>query len=77
MIMYGSGSMASHSVMALRMEGELYIVESVGPTAGVRRTLYKDWISHHRSGITTFMPLSPESRAKFNVTGAIEFFNKT
>jgi len=27
-IMYGTGSHAGHSVMALRMDGELYIVES-------------------------------------------------
>lgn len=38
-IMYGSGSHAGHSVMALRMDGELYIVESQGawywPQAGI------------------------------------------
>jgi hypothetical protein len=38
-IMYGSGSHAGHSVMALRMDGELYIVESQGawywPQAGL------------------------------------------
>ena len=28
MIMYGTGSHSGHSVMALRMDGELYIVES-------------------------------------------------
>jgi hypothetical protein len=28
MIMYGTGSRSGHSVMALRFDGELYIVES-------------------------------------------------
>ena len=38
-IMYGTGSHASHSTMALRFDGELYVVESQDawywPTAGL------------------------------------------
>ena len=43
-IMYGSGAHISHSLMALRFDGELYILESVGPVPGVRRTKFSEWI---------------------------------
>ena len=47
-IMYGTGSKGAHCVMALRFDGELYIVESQDawywPTAGIQRTPYKTWI---------------------------------
>lgn len=46
--MYGAGSHASHSVMALRFDGELYIVESdeavYWPTVGIQRHKWADWI---------------------------------
>ena len=42
MIMYGTGSHSGHSVVALRMDGELYIVESQDawywPTHRIQRT---------------------------------------
>ena len=42
MIMYGTGSRSGHSVMALRFDGELYIVESQDawywPTHRIQRT---------------------------------------
>jgi hypothetical protein len=48
MIMYGSGSHTGHSVMALRMEGELYIVESQDgwywPREGIQKNKWSDWI---------------------------------
>jgi len=44
LIMYGTGSHSGHSVMALRMEGELYIVESQDgwywPNHGIQKTKY-------------------------------------
>jgi hypothetical protein len=47
-IMYGSGSHAGHSTMALRFDGELYIVESQAawywPTVNLQRTKWSDWI---------------------------------
>lgn len=83
LIMYGSGSHASHSVMALRMDGELYIVESQGawywPQDGLQKTLFKQWIEWARNADfnVVHMPLSPASRAQFNETAAIEFFKST
>jgi len=48
MIMYGTGAHASHCAMALRFDGELYIVESQGasywPNAGFQRTKWADWV---------------------------------
>ena len=47
-VMWGTGSFAGHTTMALRFDGELYIVESQDawywPTAGLQRTPYKKWI---------------------------------
>ena len=48
MIMYGTGSRIGHNTVALRFEGELYVVESQDawywPTHGLQRTLWADWI---------------------------------
>lgn len=83
-IMYGSGSHAGHSVMALRFEdGELYIIESQDgwywPTHGIQRTKWSQWKEWARNADfhVTHMPLSPTSRSRFNETAAREFFNQT
>lgn len=48
LIMYGTGSHISHSTMALRFDGELYVVESQGagfwPVQGIQRTPFATWI---------------------------------
>ena len=83
LIMYGTGSMIGHSCMALRMDGELYIVESYGgdfrPNKGIIRTKWADWI--HQLEISdcwvSWLPLREEIREKFNEEAAIEFFNQT
>lgn len=83
MIMYGSGTHAGHSTMALRFDGELYIVESQGgwywPVHGIQRTKYADWIQNCKNADqhVVHFPLSPEARAKFNETAAQEFFFMT
>lgn len=82
-IMYGSGSHAGHSVMALRMDGELFIVESQGawywPQAGIQKTPYKQWVewASNADFNVVHMPLSAAARAQFNETAAIEFFKAT
>lgn len=82
-IMYGSGSHAGHSVMALRFDGELYIIESQDgwywPRHGIQRNKFSQWIewANNADFHVTHMPLSPESRAKFNETAAQEFFFST
>lgn len=82
-IMYGSGTHAGHSTMALRFDGELYIVESQGgwywPVHGIQRTKYADWIQYCKNADqhVVHFALSPEARARFNETAAQEFFFQT
>jgi len=48
-IMYGTGSHSGHSVVAMRFDGELYIVESQDawywPTHGLQRTKWDVWLT--------------------------------
>lgn len=82
-IMYGTGSHSGHSVMALRIDGELYIVESQDawywPTHGLQKTKWAKWVEQAENADfhVTWMPLSDEYRSKFNETAAIKFFNET
>lgn len=82
-IMYGSGSHAGHSVLALRFDGELYIIESQDgwywPNHGIQRNKWSDWKNWAKNADfhVSHMPLSPEARARFNETAAQEFFFKT
>ena len=47
-IMFGTGSHIGHTVMALRFEGELYIVESQDiwywPIKRIQRNRFSEWI---------------------------------
>lgn len=47
-IMYGTGAYVGHNTVALRFDGELYIVESQDawywPTPNLQRTKWADWI---------------------------------
>mmetsp|Transcript_8979 Transcript_8979/g.15194 ORF Transcript_8979/g.15194 Transcript_8979/m.15194 type:complete len:185 (-) Transcript_8979:362-916(-) len=80
MIMFGTGSRSGHSVMALRFEGELYIVESQDawywPIHRIQRNKFAEWINmaENCDFHVVWMPLSDESRAKFNETAAQEKF---
>lgn len=65
-IMYGTGSRASHNVMALRFDGELYIVESTDPI--IKKVPWDEWIAGE-DGIDssiTYHRLTDEARAKFD-----------
>jgi len=79
-IMYGTGSHSGHSVVALRMDGELYITESQDawywPTHRIQRTPFKQWLQHAENCDfhVVHMPLSEEKRAQFNEEKAIEWF---
>ena len=72
MIMYGTGSHSGHSIIALRMEGNLYIVESQDawywPTHRIQRTLFSEWIksAEECDMHVVHMPLSDEMRSKFD-----------
>lgn len=83
MIMWGTGGRGAHCVMALRFEGELYIIESQDawywPTAGIQRTPWAKWIKQadEASFNIILMPLSEASRAKFDVQKAQDWFFQT
>ena len=42
MMMYGTGAAVGHSTMALRFDGELYVVESDDPV--IKRTPWSEWL---------------------------------
>lgn len=75
-IMYGSGSHVGHSTMALRFDGELYIVESQAawywPTKSLQRTKWADWIQSAEdvSFHVSWLPLRDDVRANFNSQAA-------
>jgi len=72
MIMFGTGSRSGHSVMAMRFDGELYIVESQDawywPTHRIQRTPFKAWLrfAENCDFHVVHMPLNKEMRAKFD-----------
>lgn len=82
LIMYGTGSHSGHTVTALRddSDGRLYIVESQSgwywPTDRIQRTLFADWMDYADAADfhVTWMPLSAESRTKFDSAKAWEWF---
>ena len=69
--------------MALRFDGELWLIESQDgwywPNHGIQRNKWSDWIQWAKNADfhVSHMPLSPEARALFNETAAQEFFFKT
>lgn len=83
LVMYGSGSHAGHSTMALRFDGELYVVESQDawywPFPNIQRNKFSDWIQYARNADyhVSHLPLKPEMRAKFNEEAANDFFFET
>jgi hypothetical protein len=81
-IQYGAGSHAGHSAVLLEVDGELCVVESQDgwywPKHGIQRNKWSQWKkwAHNAGFNVAVLPLSKESRAKFNVTQAAEFFKK-
>jgi len=83
MVMYGSGSRAGHSTMALRFDDGLYVVESQDawywPFPNIQRNKFADWIKYARNADyhVSHLPLNAEARAKFNEKAAQDFFFET
>lgn len=82
-VMWGTGSHAGHSTMALRFDGELYVVESQDawywPQVNIQRTPWAEWIqwAENADFHVSHLPLNADARAKFNETAAVEFFWQT
>lgn len=76
-IMYGTGARVGHNTMALRFDGELYVVESTDPV--IRRRPWADFLAAAEASDTsvTYHRLSDEARAKFDEKKAQDFFYET
>lgn len=76
LVMWGTGGHAGHSTMALRFDGELYVVESQDawywPQVNIQRTPYAQWIqwAENADFHVSHLPLNADARAKFNETAA-------
>ena len=79
-IMYGTGSHSGHTTAALRIDGELYVVESQDgwywPQHGIQRTPWDQWLkwAEDASFHVVHLPLSADSRAKFDEKAAQDWF---
>lgn len=82
-IMYGTGSYVGHNTMAMRFDGELYIVESQDawywPTPNLQRTKWADWIkqAEDASFSVAHLPMRADIRKNFDNAKAVAFFNET
>lgn len=83
LIMYGTGSTIGHCTMAMWFDDELWVVEVMDnvfwPKRNAQRNRYRDWIKMARDADyhVAHLSLNERARAKFNVTAAQEFFNRT
>ena len=81
-LMYFTGAKIGHSATALWIEGRLYGVEGQAswfwPNQGIQKNLFHTWMkwTEELDINVIHLPLSPEKRAQFNQTAAIEFFSK-
>jgi hypothetical protein len=80
LIEWGANTHSGHSAVLLEVDGVMYVVESQDgwywPKKNIQRNTWKEWKKYaHNAGFNVaVLPLSPESRAKFNVTAAVEWF---
>lgn len=81
-IQYGAGSHSGHSATLLELDGEMHVVESQDgwywPKHGIQRNKWSQWKkwAHNAGFNVAVLPLSEESRRKYNVTQAAEFFKR-
>lgn len=79
---FSDGAVNGHTAIALRFDGELYIIELMNTwywqTHGTQRTRFDTWIKYaDRSGYSVVhCPLNAVKRAQFNETAAQEDFFK-
>lgn len=81
MLAWAMGAATGHTTIAMRVGGELYIMESTTngaywPTNGIQKTPYKQWIVQAREAgyNLVWAPLTVEQRNRFNVSAAYEYF---
>jgi len=81
MLAWAMGSTTGHTTTALWIDGELFVTESTvtdsyWPTNGIQKTPYRTWLKQaEEAGYNVvWVPLSKQSRARFNETAAVAFF---
>ena len=81
MLAWAMGSTTGHATTALWIGGQLYVCESTvkaphWPVNGIQKTPYRTWLAQVNAAGqgAVHAPLSPEARASFNETAAVEFF---
>jgi hypothetical protein len=76
---YGTGGRADHVAAFLWIDGELFVVESMGggqeEKQGLIRTPYLKWLQDlDPTWLVAMLRLNDEARARFNETAAVQFF---
>lgn len=81
LIHWGSGSHIGHSTMAMWRDGELYVIESQDgpywPRHGIQKNTFDQWViwADNADFNVVLIPLSDESRKKFDEAKAWAFFD--
>ncbi|KAL0213904.1 hypothetical protein P9112_006088 [Eukaryota sp. TZLM1-RC] len=91
LISYGTGAFVSHTVVAVEIEGEIYMAESVddhpfadpsyhpkGSRRGFVALPFDEWYEKEQklNGVTLHIPLREELSLKFNNKKAVEWFKE-
>eukprot|EP01137_Pigoraptor_chileana_P025944 Opistho-2@96189 len=81
LICWGTGGRLGHTAVALRIDGELYVLESqtksnYWPKNLIQRNKFSDWIANaiNADYNVVLLPLSAENRAKFDEKAALDWF---
>eukprot|EP01137_Pigoraptor_chileana_P022078 Opistho-2@86571 len=80
MLAWGMGAHTGHFTVAQWIDNELYVLESQDgwywPNHNIQKTPYRQWLqwAEEASFNVVHLPLSPEKRALYNETAAIEAF---
>ena len=82
MLAWAMGAHTGHTVLAVRDESDkLFIVEATNNNSywavnGVQKTEYETWLANARKASynVVWAPLTPEARAQFNASAALDYF---
>jgi hypothetical protein len=81
MLAWAMGSTTGHTTVALWIGSQLYVCESTAkgahwPVNGIQKTPYRTWLQQVKAAgqQAVHAPLTPEARALFNESAALEWF---
>lgn len=82
LIEWGTGSRVGHSAVVFEIDGEMQVVESQDawywPKKSIQRNTWKEWKQYaiNAGFMVAVLPLSAESKAKWNQSAAEEWFRR-